>query len=318
MNPYDLYLSSGCRTFPYLSDLAVSATVLLDLDLNKLIESEQFIPGFLGLELPTNIAACFLERLKEAGGGGTIVPSAYRQPRVSIEMAYPIALQAIIQKQNTPFPPDAFEVVKFWEEGAMWWEFKGISEELIKQGYIPGCACIRVDKLDGHIWTWEEEQSRIYGEEYNLEMATYLEPIEILHFLSEQLGFKWKRDDKKENQTYLEGSALIISAFKQSWPQVIEKMYGFHSTVHVQFKINPYKTGCDSAASLVLRAVFLLLHYASEDAVLLFNAYYPLIILQRISGQLTLNAGGYSWTDYDFAEVSLPYKMERLSSKRDQ
>jgi hypothetical protein len=105
MNLYDLYLSSGCRTYPYLSDLAVSVNVLLDLDLNKLIQSEQFIPGFLGLELPTNTAACFLERLKEAGGGGTIVPSAYRQPRVSIEMAYPIAFQAIIQKQNTPSPP---------------------------------------------------------------------------------------------------------------------------------------------------------------------------------------------------------------------
>ncbi len=86
----------------------------------------------------------------------------------------------------------------------------------------------------------------------------------------------------------------------------------------MQFKIIPYKTGCDFAASLVLRAVFLLLHYTSEDAVLLFNAYYPSIVLHRISGQLTLNAGGYSWTNSEFAEVSLPYKMDRLTSKTDQ
>jgi hypothetical protein len=295
---YDIYLLSECHILPDLSDLVASDPLFVDLDLSTGIQSALFKSGFIGLNLPANTAASLLEHLKKAGGSGVVVPLAYRQPKITIEMAYAIAFQALAeQKQATGFSSHDYEPLSFCKEGVMWWEFKSNSEKLIQQGYIPGRVCIRVDKLDGHVWTWEEEQRYLYGEEYYLESATTQKPMQVLHFLSEQLGFELVTNDQKNNQTCLKGSGLVVEAVKHTFPQVIEEMYGFKPTVHLQFRIIPYTTGFEWADILVLRAVMILLGHEPGDAVLVFNAWFPLIILQRISGQLVLNKGGLNWNE---------------------
>lgn len=310
---YDIYLLSECHILPDLSDLVASDPLLVDLDLSTGIQSALFKSGFIGLNLPANTAASLLEHLKKAGSSGVVVPLAYRQPKITIEMAYAIAFQALAeQKQATGFSRHDYEPLSFCKEGVMWWEFKSNSEKLIQQGYIPGRVCIRVDKLDGHVWTWEEEQRYLYGEEYYLESATTQKPMQVLHFLSEQLGFELVTNDPKNNQTCLKGSGLVVVAFKHTFPQVIEEIYGFKPTVHLQFRIIPYTTGFEWADILVLRAVMILLGHEPGDAVLLFNGWFPLIILQRISGQLVLNQGGLNWSESQLAEVSLRYEMQNL------
>ncbi|MBR8836511.1 MAG: hypothetical protein DSM106950_21455 [Stigonema ocellatum SAG 48.90 = DSM 106950] len=231
-----------------------------------------------------------------------MVPSAYRQPKVTLEMAYLIAKQVISQKQETHFSNYKFEPVKFLREGAMWWEFAATSEELIQQSHIPGGIHICVDKLDGHVWT-PQEQVRLSGEEYYQESATTLEPMQVLHLLSHQLDLEWSIYGKNKHRTCLRGPALIVGAVKHAFPTMVEKAFGFRPNVHVWFRMVPHKKGYDSASLLMLKAVMILLRHDSADAVLVFDAGSLVTVLQQISGQLILNQDWDSWTETELTEV---------------
>lgn len=306
---YDIYLSSGCSRLIDVSHQAAEAPVLADSALHARILG-QTKPGFLGLNLPANTAAELLEELLLAGGQGLVVPSAYRQPKVTLEMAYPIAKQAIAQKQET-HSNYKFEPVKFLREAAMWWEFAAISEELIQQSHIPGAIHVCVDKLDGHVWT-PQEQVRLYGEEYYLESAMTLDPMQVLHLLSDELGLEWSIDDKNKNQTCLRGPALVVGAVKHAFPPIIEKAFGFRPNVHVWFRMTPYKNGYNSASLLMLKAVTIMLRHDSADAVLVFDAGTLVTVLQRSSGQLVLNEEWGRWTETELTEAMLSYRMYKL------
>lgn len=240
----------------------------------------------MGLNLPADLAAELKERIEIAGGHGLVVPIAYRQPKVTVEMAYPIAEQEIACKIALHFPNYKFEPPKFFREDVMWWEFRAISQELIQTGHIPGSTIARVDKLDGHIWK-SAEQLHLYGEEYYLESATTLEPMEALKLVSAQFGLEWSTDRKHDNKPVLKGPALVVGAVKSPSQNFIEKKYGFRPTLHMWFRLNRYKRGYSAAEPLMMRVVTLLLSQDEADAVLLFDDSSLITVLQRISGQVS-------------------------------
>lgn len=294
---YDLHLSSSkYRMSPDLSGLAEKMPAYLQAtwyNLTQTIE-QKLESGFMGLNLPADLAAEILERIEIAGGHGLVIPIAYRQPKVTMEMAYPIAEQEIVRKQSLLFPNYKFEATKFSREDVMWWDFRALSPELIKTGHIPGGVIARVDKLDGHIWT-AAEQIHMYAEEYYFESATTLEPMEALKLAKVQFGLEWSTDYKHDNKTCLKGSALVIGAAKSPSPTFIQKKYGFRPTVHMWFRLNRYKKGYEAAEPLIMQVVQLVLQHDPGDAVLLFDEGNLSTLLQRISGQLNIDAKLSKW-----------------------
>ena len=303
---YDVYLLSSCSQPIDTANLPREIKPLLNLT------DKNSQPGFLGLDLSANLAAELLERLNLAGGNGFVILSAYREPKVTIEMAYPLAENAIIQKQKNHFPNFEFESVKFFSEGAMWWEFGADSEEMIEQGHIPGGIRLRIDKLDGHVWTLEEEAS-LYGEKYYLESATIIEPKEILNIFDDELDLKWISNYTNERKLCLKEKALIISAMKHGFPILVQKIYGFRPNVHIEFRIVPYQKGYESAHLLMLKSVMKLLRRDRSDAVLVFDAGNPVTVLQQSSGKLTLDTHWNRWRETEIAEIMLPYQKDKLS-----
>lgn len=290
-NNYDLYLAVGHDRPPDLSGLEAKATVGLDALLEKFRGVQWPEPGFLGLELPAHTAAEILELLNEVGASGLVVPVPYRQPEVSREMARPIAEEAIAQNQRELCPGYTFEPVQFLGEGAMWWDFGAISEDLAREGYAPGRIDARVDKLDGHLWS-QKERATLYREEYYLEMATTREPMQILKLLSELLGFEWSVNDKKTEKElpqpcFKASPALAIAAVKETLPPILQdRLIGIRATVRVWFRIKPYKKGYESAGELLRRATHALLDSDPGDAVLLFDAGSLVKVFERIAGEM--------------------------------
>ncbi len=303
---YDLYLLSSCSKPIDTTNLPREIKALPNL------AEKNSNSGFLGLDLSANLAADLLELLNLAGGNGFVILSAYREPKLTIELAYPLAEKAIIEKQKKHFPNFKFESVKFFSEAAMWWEFGADSEEMIEQGHIPGGIRIRIDKLDGHVWTLEEEAS-LYGEKYYLESATILDPKEILNIFDDELDLKWIRNYTNERQLCLKEKALIISVMKHGFPILIQKIYGFHPNLHIEFRIVPYQKGYESAHLLMLKSVMKLLRRDQSDAVLVFDAGNPVTVLQQFSGKLTLDTDWNRWMETEIAEVMLPYHKDKLS-----
>lgn len=298
-SPFDIHLSlSKYRRLPNLSGLTEKVPDYLQPNWDNLNQTlaQKLVPGFMGLNLPVDLAAELLECLERSGGHGLVVPIGYRQPKVTMEMAYPIAHEEIAHRQELRFPNYKFEPTKFFREGVMWWEFGSGSEELTqKTGIIPGVIRAFVDKLDGHIWTSAEQTHHWYGEEYYLESATSLEPIEVLKLAAAQLGLEWSTDHKRDNKPCLKGPALVVGAVKSPSQNYIEKKYGFRPTVEMWFRLNRYKQGYEAAGPLMMRVVALVLEHDPVDALLVFDDSKIVTVLKRTSGQLIIDQRWSSW-----------------------
>lgn len=157
----DIYLFYGCPELPDLSDLASNFPELTDVAVRDRMTKRS--PGFLGLDLPADVAATVLQRVQTTQARGLVVSAEYRQPKISIEIALPIAERAISQLRAKHAPGIAFSPVQYTRKHAMWWTFSAASDELIEQGYIPGALFASVDKLDGHIWQPEEMEQFFSG-----------------------------------------------------------------------------------------------------------------------------------------------------------
>lgn len=288
---YDIYLSSGFRTLPDFGELETEVRPLLRENL------QNRVPGFLGLDVPAETAAELLESLNQAGGGGLVVPVAYRQPKVTCDLARPIAEKEIVKKERELFPTYTFEPISFFDEGAMWWKFGAISEKLIQEGRAPGSVAVWVDKLDGHVWTGLE-QVRLYGEEYSLELATTREPMQLLQLLSENLDCAQEAMEKTVEETSIclrLSPGFTVSAARHTFPEFVAKQFGVFPTTNLLFKITPYKKGYESVHSLLRRAVKILLQYDPGDVALTFDGGDEVRVLKRIAGTLIAPQDWRSW-----------------------
>lgn len=158
---YDIYLSMGGRALPDLNDLMRAVPALAEPQMQQKIVQRSPKPGFLGLDLTSDQAKTLMQRLKAQKAVGYPVPSAYRQPKITIEQATPIATQAIEQLHKAHIPEHTLGPVLLRKDEPACWTFGAVSEEWVKEGRIPGVLFASVDKLDGHVWKAEEfEQLR--------------------------------------------------------------------------------------------------------------------------------------------------------------
>jgi len=157
---YDIYLSMGCRELPVLEDLVTQIPMLADPALQqKILTGSPHHPGFLGLDLPEELAQALFRRLKSKRAAGLWLLSAYRLPRVSKEQAAMLAEPAIAELKRKHFeryPDDTLSAVYFVGERPEVWVFGYTSEQLVAKNIIPGGPRVGVDKVDGHIWTRED------------------------------------------------------------------------------------------------------------------------------------------------------------------
>ena len=312
---YDIYLFSSSLRTPELSNL--TAKEILPQMVRSLQERQQ---GFLGLNLSGDTAAELLEQLTLAGGRGLVASAAYRQPKVTLEMAKPIAEKAIADQQKRHSPNYTYGPVQLLSEGAFWWKFGAVSPDLVERGYIPATLYALVDKVDGHLWTTQEQGTfHLHGEEYHLESGSTLSPTQLLHRLADELGLEWGTDYRYDNQICLKGPALVVWAIKHPYPALIETEVGFRPTVHLRFRLIPYKSGYESAALLLLQAVIKVLRHDARDAVLTFDNGTLVPLLEQVSGQLVLTEGWESWSQSQpisrSALASVIWKEEPQESK---
>ena len=152
----DIYLTLGAYTLPALEDLLQTAPVLRESALLQQLVQRSRPIGLLKLALSHSIALSLLQRLKEEGAEGYLVPVAYQHPRITVEQATLIAERYFETVKATERPDDTLGPTHFRGEDPMYWIFEATSEQLLKEDRIPGVLFAHVDKLDGHIWGKEE------------------------------------------------------------------------------------------------------------------------------------------------------------------
>ncbi len=164
---YDIYLRTRCFTEPALKDLLPKVPALKKLEIQKKLaphakedlnkKGSMRAPGFLGLDVEEGVARELYNRLEAAKGSGEVVPSAYREPKITQEQALKIAepeLSRICQEQ---YPGYQFEPVHLHRYELRWWAFATFSHQWQQEhGFVFGAGgpVAYVDKLDGHLWRW--------------------------------------------------------------------------------------------------------------------------------------------------------------------
>lgn len=290
---YDLHLStSKHRTLPDLSELIGEVPTYLRPSWDNLIQTldRKLVPGFMGLNCKSDLAAELLECIERAGGHGLVVPIGYLQPKITVEMAYPFAEQEVARRHALHLPNYKLEPTRFFGEHTMWWDFRANCPELIERDMIPGCVIVCVDKLDGRIWTSTDISHYLGGEEYLLESATILKPVDALELAAAQFGLEWGIDHKHDYKPCLKGLALVVGAVKTPSQNFIEGKFGLRPNISMWFRLNRHKKGYEAAKPLMMRIVTLLLEHDPADAILLFDDENGIVtVLKRISGQLIID-----------------------------
>lgn len=173
---YDIYLHSVCRVRPDVDDLLATIPMLRESAIQakltpppnptslQMPQRHPPKPGFLGLTLEEAQARELLRRLVAVRAQGEILPVAYRSPNITREQAQQIAEQELRRICQQDFPTYHFEPAYLRQEGPRWWVFHTVSKQLSEQlqkeqgvtwGTI-GPSWVYVDKVDGHIWPYEE------------------------------------------------------------------------------------------------------------------------------------------------------------------
>jgi hypothetical protein len=82
------------------------------------------------------------------------------QNNLTVKDAYAVAERAILEiiRNAEELQGYDFGPVKFRRENDRFWVFSAASEQLIEEGYVPGAVYACVDKVDGHIWSIEEQE----------------------------------------------------------------------------------------------------------------------------------------------------------------
>jgi len=111
--------------------------------------------AFLGLELPVGTAYALRGQLQALGATAIILPSCYREPRLTVEQAFAIARRNIEQrithdKRLSRYAFSPVERIPRFEHPTCW-TFGAPSQQLQDEGFIPGVLFTSIDKWDGHV-----------------------------------------------------------------------------------------------------------------------------------------------------------------------
>jgi hypothetical protein len=159
---YDIYLLTGVHTLPPLEDLTGSVPAFKAPEALVRFEEriQQRTPHFLQLDLDAQSAIKVFQYLRTGKAPGCILPAAYRQPRVSLEMATPLAEAEITELKAAHYPEQPAVPVRFTREEPVCWTFNATYGRNAR-------LYARIDKLDGHIWQ-QEDIGRIWEMPYFL------------------------------------------------------------------------------------------------------------------------------------------------------
>ena len=145
--------------------------------------------------------------------------------------------------------------------------------------------------------------------EYQLYLATIIEPLEALQIVSQGFELEWVDEP---NGPCLFGSGMLLGANHGiEFQSIIEEEFGFVPNITIWFRLN-WDADFAKADQIMIRVTIELLRQSSEDAVLLFN--YDSIVLQRLGGNLLLNDAFNPWITDLLPEVTLPYEIRNLPS----
>jgi|GEM_PF-2489922 hypothetical protein len=155
---YDIYLYCRSTGLHALKRIAIAYHSLMTPTVQYKMRQEH--PGFLGLNISEALAKTLLARLRETGADGEVIAAAYHEPLISVDEAAVFAERYIERRRQERFPAYDFEPARHWRQGdrPRWWGFFAPSPKLQDEGHIPGAIFASVDKLDGHIWTYEEQE----------------------------------------------------------------------------------------------------------------------------------------------------------------
>jgi hypothetical protein len=153
---YDIYLYSGCES-PFNKEKIDEKFSFL--------RNDQFtqkvltvIPGFLGLDLEKEIVIEVLKMLGKYEANGIYVPSKYRHPTITKDIALEIGNREKT-KLLDEFPGFTFYQPYVSPRGVLWWVVSIGCKEWEDAGDLPGAVILWVDKCDGHIWEDSEVES---------------------------------------------------------------------------------------------------------------------------------------------------------------
>jgi hypothetical protein len=111
-------------------------------------------PEWVRLDATLADARAALRHVRVAGGNGLVVPSTYRLAVVSRTDARTLAVGALRSVRERA--PDSYSDLDDGDDEGACWLFQADNFTAQEQGVIPGVRSIRVDKLDGHIWSETE------------------------------------------------------------------------------------------------------------------------------------------------------------------
>lgn len=153
---------------------------------------------------------------------------------------------------------------------------------------------------------------------YSLEMEACAEPMQVLHTLAEYLPFKW--EDFKltsptgyANKRLVGGRTVVCASTQDSRSQWFQEHFGFTPRLYVSMDVNVAtpEVHCE-AVRTVMQCTMVLLKNLQGNAVLTF--YHEVLMLQRLKGELVLNAGAFS-ADYArqaLPEITLSYELREM------
>ncbi|MEO7001623.1 MAG: hypothetical protein ABI068_07455 [Ktedonobacterales bacterium] len=163
---FDVYLLIGCASRPDLGTVIAAnpllASPLTDLVVQARLTQRNGAPGFLGVDVSQQQATSLLAELQRLGAHGAVIPSLYRQPRISAQEAASRAQPVLVQQEAQYFPNYQFGPVRVWQDDARWWVIGAVAQKLIDEGHIPGGVVVYVDKLDGRVLS-SDEKLRVGG-----------------------------------------------------------------------------------------------------------------------------------------------------------
>lgn len=123
-------------------------------------EEERERPCFAGPGLVIGEAYALLERLRQSGASGYLVPARYRTPRLSVEDSLPIAEQALRERISHDRTLRSFRFEPVRHNSAfstpMYRVFEAYSPDMDEHSYVPATVSVRVDTQDGRLWGPEE------------------------------------------------------------------------------------------------------------------------------------------------------------------
>ncbi|PSB35546.1 hypothetical protein C7B69_05740 [filamentous cyanobacterium Phorm 46] len=145
--------------------------------------------------------------------------------------------------------------------------------------------------------------------EYQLFLATIIEPLQALQIVSRGFELEWVDEP---NGPCLFGSGMLVGSNQGiEFQSIIEEEFGFVPNITIWFRLN-WDADFEKADRIMIRVTIELLRQISKDAVLLFN--YDSTVLQRLGGNLLLNDAFNPWITDLLPEVTLPYEIRNLPS----